>query len=103
MPRRRSRSGTGLRRAVDLLRDPADRLGVGHSEQEEQVRGSGADGQAQPDVVDVDQRDRSHRHVQPAGRLDQRHHRAVQGQQQLPERQSADPLRHRHLLCPIRL
>ncbi len=70
---------------VDLLRDPADRLRIGHPEQEEQVGGAGADGQTEPDVVDVDERDRPHRHVQPAWRLDQRHHRAVQREQQLAE------------------
>ena len=70
-----------------LLLDPAHRLGVRHAEQEEQVRRTGADRQAEPDVVGVDQRHRTHRHVQAAGRLDQRHHRAVQRQQQLTESQ----------------
>ena len=76
----------GTRRgARELLLEPAHRLGVGDAEQEEQVRGTGADRQAQPHVVGVDKRHRAHRHVQAAGRLDQRDHRAVQGEQQLAE------------------
>ncbi len=61
---RRLRTGVG---AADLLGDPADRLRVGHTEQEEQVGRSRADGQAEPDVVDVDERDRTNRHVQARG------------------------------------
>ena len=80
-----TKMAAGTLAGPDLLLDPAHRLGVGHAEQEEQVGGTGADGEAQPHVVGVDQRDRAHRHVQAAGRLDQRHHRAVQREQQLPE------------------
>ena len=90
-------------RPADLLLDPAHGLGVGHAEQEEHVGGSRAERQPQPHVVGVDERHRAHRHAQPAGRLDQRHHRAVQGEQQLSEPQPGRRLRHHALLCPIRL
>jgi hypothetical protein len=77
---RRLRTGVS---AADLLGDPADCLRIGHTEQEEQVGRSRADGQAEPDVVAVDERDRSNRHVQATGCFDQGHHRAVQREQQL--------------------
>ena len=92
----------GRHRPVHLLCDPADGLRVGHPEQEEQVGGTGADSQTEPDVVDVDERNRPHRHVQPARRLDQRHHGAVQREQKLAE--TTDPhVAPPALLCPIRL
>ena len=70
-----------------LLSDPPHRLGVRHAEQEEQIRRTRADREPEPDVVGVDERHRTHRHVQAAGRLDQRHHRAIEGQQKLAETQ----------------
>ncbi len=89
--------------ARELLLEPAHGLGVGDAEQEEEVRGTGADRQAQPDVVGVDEGDRADRHIQAAGGLDQRDHRAVQGQQQLTEPEAGGRCRHRALLCPIQL
>ena len=87
----------------ELLFQPAHRLRVGHAQQEEEVRGTGTDRQAQPHVVGVDQGHRAHRHIQAARRLDQRHHRAVQSQQQLAEPEARSRCRHQTLLCPIRL
>ena len=59
----------------ELLFQPAHGVGVGDAQQEEQVRGTGADRQAQSDIVGVDEGHRTHRHIQAARRLDQRHHR----------------------------
>ena len=86
-----------------LLADPAHGFGVRHAEQEEQVGRTGTDREPEPDVVGVDERHRAHRHVQAAGRLDQRHHRAVEGEQKLAETQPGRLHRHAVLLCPIRL
>ena len=86
-----------------LLPDPAHRLGVRDAEQEEQIRRTRADREPEPDVVGVDERHRTHRHVQATGRLDQRHHRAIEGEQKLPETQPGCLHRHAALLCPIRL
>jgi hypothetical protein len=79
----------------ELLLDPAHRIGVGHPEQEVQVGRSRADGQPQPHVVSVHQRHRADRHVEPTRRLDQRHQRAVQRQQQLPEPETGLLFSHR--------
>ena len=89
--------------APDVLPDPVHRLGVRYAEQEEQIRRTGADREPEPHVVRVYERNRTHRHVQPAGRLDQRHHRAIEGEQKLPETQPGCLHRHTALLCPIRL
>ena len=89
--------------APALLPDPAHRLGVRHAEQEEQIRRTRADREPEPDVVGVDERHRTHRHVQATGRLDQRHHRAIEGEQKLAETQPGCLHLHAVLLCPIRL
>jgi hypothetical protein len=93
----------GSRHARALLPDPAHRVGVRHAEQEEQVCRTRPDREAEPDVVGVDERHRTHRHVQAARRLDQRHHRAVDGEQKLAETQPWSLHSHAALLCPIRL
>jgi hypothetical protein len=91
------------RRARELPLEPAHGLGVGDAEQEEQIRRAGTDRQAKAHVVGVDQGHRPDRHVEAAGGLHQRHHRAVQGQQQLTESEAGRRCRHHALLCPIQL
>ena len=93
----------GRRNAPGLLSDPAHRLVVRHAEQEEQISRTRADRQAEPYVVGIDERHRTHRHVQAAGRLDQRHHCAIEGEQKLPETKPGCRFRHATPLCPIRL
>ncbi len=89
--------------ACELPLKPAHRVHVVDTEQKEQVRRAGSDGQTQPDIVGVDQGDRCDGHVQAARRFDQRHHGPVQRQQQSAEAETGGWWLHHTPLCLIRL
>ena len=74
-----------------------------HAEQEEQICRTGPDREPEPHVVGVDERHRAHWHVQATRSLDERHHRAIEGEQKLPETQAGRLHHHPALLCSIRL